>query len=230
MSAQTRTGNYSQDKEIVRDYFNSTGFDRWRRIYGEGDVSKVQRDIRIGHQQTIDHVLRWLKADGELAGMSICDAGCGIGSLSLPLAAAGAQVYASDISAKMIEEAKSLAPDPENPQFEVNDLEGISGEYDTVICLDVIIHYPYNEAEEMIRHLASLSRSRLIISFAPKNPFYAMLKRIGEFFPGSSKTTRAYLHSERDIKNLLTSMGFKIKRSEFTATQFYFSRVYDAVK
>jgi len=32
-----------KDKEIVRDYFNSTGFDRWRRIYGEGDVNRVQR-------------------------------------------------------------------------------------------------------------------------------------------------------------------------------------------
>jgi magnesium-protoporphyrin O-methyltransferase len=230
MSAPIPTGKYSQDKEIVRNYFNSTGFDRWRRIYGEGEVSKVQRDIRQGHQQTVDHVLRWLRADRELANMSICDAGCGVGSLSFPLAAAGAQVYASDISAKMIEEAKSLGSNPDNPQFEVNDLEGISGEYDTVICLDVIIHYPYNEAAEMISYLASLSRSRLIISFAPKNPFYTMLKRIGEFFPGSSKATRAYLHPERDIKKLLTSLGFKVKRSEFTASQFYFSRVYEAVK
>ncbi|AFY69555.1 Mg-protoporphyrin IX methyltransferase [Thalassoporum mexicanum PCC 7367] len=230
MSAPIPTGNYSQDKEIVRDYFNSNGFDRWRRIYGEGEVSKVQRDIRVGHQQTVDHVLRWLRADGALVGMSICDAGCGVGSLSFPLAAAGAQVYASDISAKMIAEAQSLSPDPENPKFEVNDLEGISGEYDTVICLDVIIHYPFNEAEEMIRHLASLSRSRLIISFAPKNPFYTMLKRIGEFFPGSSKATRAYLHPEKAIKKILADLGFKVKRSEFTATQFYFSRVYEAVK
>ncbi|MFN5613112.1 MAG: hypothetical protein ACK491_17110, partial [Pseudanabaena sp.] len=46
-----------KDKEIVRDYFNSTGFDRWRRIYGEGDVNRVQQDIRTGHQQTVDYVL-----------------------------------------------------------------------------------------------------------------------------------------------------------------------------
>ena len=96
--------NVADDKIIVKDYFNSTGFDRWKRIYGDGDVNKVQLDIRNGHQQTIDKVLNWLQADENLTEISICDAGCGVGSLSIPLAAAGAKVYASDISEKMVEE------------------------------------------------------------------------------------------------------------------------------
>jgi len=45
--------NAADDKTIVREYFNSTGFDRWQRIYGDGEVNKVQLDIRTGHQQTI---------------------------------------------------------------------------------------------------------------------------------------------------------------------------------
>lgn len=39
----------------------------------------------------------------------------------------------------------------------------------------------------MIKHLASLADERLIISFAPYTPYYAVLKRIGELFPGPSK-------------------------------------------
>jgi len=39
----------------------------------------------------------------------------------------------------------------------------------------------------MIEHLASLSDQRLIISFAPYTLAYAVLKRIGELFPGPSK-------------------------------------------
>jgi len=74
------------DKTIVREYFNADGFDRWKRIYGDGEVNKVQKDIRVGHQQTIDTVLDWLQADGDLTGLSFCDAGCGVGSLSIPLA------------------------------------------------------------------------------------------------------------------------------------------------
>src|SRR4028119_404814 len=101
--------NAVDDKTVVKEYFNSTGFDRWRRIYGDGEVNKVQLDIRSGHQQTVDQVLNWLQADGNLADLSICDAGCGVGSLSIPLAQAGAKVYASDISEKMVGEAKDRA-------------------------------------------------------------------------------------------------------------------------
>jgi magnesium-protoporphyrin O-methyltransferase len=90
----------TNDKAIVKDYFNATGFDRWRRIYGDGEVNKVQKDIRIGHQQTIDTVIEWLKADENLSSLSVCDAGCGVGSLSIPLAQEGAKIFASDISEK----------------------------------------------------------------------------------------------------------------------------------
>jgi magnesium-protoporphyrin O-methyltransferase len=97
--------NLVDDKTIVRQYFNSTGFDRWQRIYGEGKVNKVQLDIRTGHQKTVDTVIEWLQADGNLPGLCVCDAGCGVGSLSIPLADAGAIVCASDISEKMVAEA-----------------------------------------------------------------------------------------------------------------------------
>ena len=70
--------NAVDDKTIVKDYFNATGFDRWRRIYGDGEVNKVQADIRIGHQRTIDTVLEWLKDDGTLDNLTICVAGCGV--------------------------------------------------------------------------------------------------------------------------------------------------------
>jgi magnesium-protoporphyrin O-methyltransferase len=40
--------NTVDDKTVVREYFNATGFDRWRRIYGDGEVNKVQLDIRKG--------------------------------------------------------------------------------------------------------------------------------------------------------------------------------------
>ncbi|MDJ0680386.1 MAG: magnesium protoporphyrin IX methyltransferase [Xenococcaceae cyanobacterium MO_167.B52] len=225
----------NNDKAIVKDYFNATGFDRWRRIYGEtDDVNKVQKDIRIGHQQTIDTVVEWLKAEGNLAEISICDAGCGVGSLSIPLAKAGAQVSASDISEKMVGEAKekaqSILEDTNNLTFAVQDLEALTGNYHTVICLDVLIHYPTEDAEKMISHLASLAKSRLVLSFAPKTCFLTILKKIGEFFPGPSKTTRAYQHKEKDIVKILENNGFTIKRKGMTSTSFYYSRILEAVK
>lgn len=222
------------DKTIVRDYFNAKGFDRWRRIYGDGEVNKVQLDIRVGHQQTVDTLLEWFREDGNWSGLTICDAGCGVGSLSIPLAQEGAKVFASDISEKMVGEAKARAiatlGQADNPTFAVQDLETLSGKYHTVVCLDVLIHYPQDKAADMISHLSSLAESRLILSFAPKTVFYQLLKKVGELFPGPSKTTRAYLHSEREITGILQAQGWKIERNTMTKTRFYFSRMLEATR
>ncbi len=224
----------TDDKTVVREYFNAIGFDRWQRIYGDGEVNKVQLDIRKGHQRTVDTLLGWLESDDNLAGLTCCDAGCGVGSLTIPLAQAGAKVYASDISAKMVEEAQSLAEvalEGKNlPTFEVKDLEELAGSYHTVICLDVLIHYPQDKVQAMISHLSSLAETRLIMSFAPKTIFYSALKKVGEFFPGPSKTTRAYLHREADIVKALEADGWRIERRAMTKTQFYFSRLVEAVR
>jgi magnesium-protoporphyrin O-methyltransferase len=224
----------TDDKTVVREYFNATGFDRWRRIYGNGDVNKVQLDIRKGHQQTVDTVLDWLRNDDNLAGLTICDAGCGVGSLSLPLAQAGAIVSASDISEKMVGEAKERAAAAGIPSekltFAVQDLESLSGQYHTVICLDVLIHYPQEQAMDMIAHLSSLATDRLILSFAPKTLAYSLLKRIGDFFPGPSKATRAYLHREATIVDALKANGWTVQRNAMTKTRFYFSRLLEATR
>ncbi|MEG3847428.1 magnesium protoporphyrin IX methyltransferase [Microcoleus sp. herbarium19] len=226
--------NLVDDKTIVRQYFNSTGFDRWQRIYGDGKVNKVQLDIRTGHQKTVDTVLGWLQADGNLPGLSICDAGCGVGSLSIPLAEAGAIVCASDISEKMVAEAYDRAAAVPgklyNISFAAQDLEALTGKFHTVICLDVLIHYPQDKAAEMIAHLSSIAQSRLILSFAPKTLALTALKKFGELFPGPSKATRAYQHREADIIKILESNGFAINRTAMNSTSFYYSRLLEAVR
>jgi len=226
------------DKTVVRDYFNATGFDRWQRIYGDGEVNKVQANIRTGHQKTIDNVLEWFAEDENLSDITVCDAGCGVGSLSIPLAAMGAKVYASDISEKMAEEAdvraKAALSDEisadKMPEFEAKDLEAIEGSYHTVVCLDVLIHYPQEKADDMIKHLSSLATDRVIMSFAPKTCFYATLKKVGDFFPGPSKATRAYLHRESDVVKALEANGWTIGRRSLNKAPFYFSRLIEATR
>lgn len=226
------------DKTVVREYFNATGFDRWKRIYGDGEVNKVQANIRTGHQKTIDNVLIWLAEEGNLSEITVCDAGCGVGSLAIPLAKLGAKVFASDISEKMVEEAavrakaelNNLASGGQMPEFEAQDLEAIAGQYHTVVCLDVLIHYPQEKADDMIRHLSSLATDRVILSFAPKTCFYATLKKVGDFFPGPSKATRAYLHRESDVVKALEANGWTIGRRSLNKAPFYFSRLLEATR
>ncbi|MCP9820478.1 magnesium protoporphyrin IX methyltransferase [Synechococcus sp. Cruz-9H2] len=219
------------EKEEVRDYFNSTGFERWKRIYSDSDdVNKVQRNIRLGHQKTVDQVLEWLQEEGDLPQRSFCDAGCGVGSLSLPLAQLGAgSIAASDLSEAMVEEARHRLEAGgiglDRVQFSASDLESLQGRYDTVVCLDVFIHYPQAAAEEMVRHLAGLAERRLIVSFAPHTPLLALLKSIGQLFPGPNKTTRAYTLREDGIVAAAAEAGFKPKRRSLNQAPFYFSRL-----
>ena len=219
------------EKLEVKGYFETTGFDRWNRIYSDSDdVNRVQRNIRIGHQKTVDNVLAWLEEQGNLERRSFCDAGCGVGSLTLPLALLGAgSIAASDLSAAMVEEAERRAGAagiaPGRISFLASDLESLSGRYDTVICLDVFIHYPQQPAEAMVRHLASMAEQHLIVSFAPYTPLLALLKGIGQLFPGPSKTTRAYTLREKGIVKAAQEAGFVLKRRSLNKAPFYFSRL-----
>ena len=219
------------EKAEVRAYFESTGFERWNRIYSDSDdVNTVQRNIRLGHQKTVDAVLAWLQEQGDLETRSFCDAGCGVGSLSLPLVRLGAaSVLASDLSEAMVKEAQRRAAEEglagDRLSFAVSDLESLTGHFDTVICLDVFIHYPQDAAEEMVKHLASMAERQLIVSFAPYTPLLAVLKGIGQLFPGPSKTTRAYQLKEEGIVAAAATAGFQPMHRSLNQAPFYYSRL-----
>jgi len=224
----TTSRSMVDDKTEVREYFNTEGFNRWNKIYSESDeVNTVQLDIRTGHDQTIQKILNWIEADGNIGGKTVCDCGCGVGSLAIPLAQMGANVKASDISDAMSTEAARRAKDLgiQNAEFFTSDLESCTGKYNTVTCVDVAIHYPTDKMSEMVTHLCSMADDRLIFSFAPKTWYYSGLKKIGELFPGPSKTTRAYLHEEERVRAAIEAAGFQVAREEMTGTNFYFSRL-----
>jgi len=229
------------DKQVVTDYFNTTGFERWRRIYSDSEqVNRVQRDIRLGHAETVHKVLGMLDAASvDWATHTVLDVGCGVGSLAIPIAQRNPKyLLACDISTAMTTEARTRAQQLLTADqfarcaFRTADLESIpeTERFDTVCCIDVLIHYPTAQAAAMIDHLSKIARQRLILSFAPRTLYYVLLKRIGDFFPGPSKATRAYLHSEKEIRETLERNGWRVQSSAFTATRFYFSKVLEAVR
>jgi len=224
------------EKNEVKEYFNGTGFDRWNRIYSQSeDVNRVQKNIRIGHQKTVDDVIKWIKKYPKFSHMTFCDAGCGVGSLTIPLLRIGVKdIQVSDISDSMIEETKLRIKNEElstqGIKYKVSDLENLKGNFDCVICLDVFIHYPQSVAEEMVKHLCDLSTSRLIVSFAPYTPLLAILKNIGKLFPGPSKTTRAYTLKEDGIISAAKEKGFDVVQKKLNQAPFYFSKLIEFQK
>jgi magnesium-protoporphyrin O-methyltransferase len=129
----------------------------------------------------------------------------------------------------MVKEAERRAAEEglasDRLRFAVSDLESLSGRFDTVICLDVFIHYPQAAAEEMVKHLAGLAEHHLIVSFAPYTPLLAVLKGIGQLFPGPSKTTRAYQLKEAGIVAAAAAAGFQPVQRSLNQAPFYYSRL-----
>jgi magnesium-protoporphyrin O-methyltransferase len=82
----------------------------------------------------------------------------------------------------------------------------------------------------MIKNLAAMAKSKLILSFAPSTPYLDWLKKVGEFFPGASKATRAYLHSETELRDMLARADFLVKQETMTSTKFYFSKLLEATR
>ena len=224
------------EKSEVREYFNGTGFDRWNKIYSKSDeINTVQKNIRKGHQKTVDDVITYIKHYPELTKKSFCDAGCGVGSLAIPLLRLGIQdLQLSDISSEMIKETKKrineLGLNKRKIKFATCDLEQLRGLFDVVICLDVFIHYPQPVAEEMVKHLCDLSKEKLIVSFAPYTPVLAILKNIGKLFPGPSKTTRAYTLREKGIIKSANAKGFTVGKNKLNQSPFYFSKLIEFEK
>jgi len=224
------------EKSEVRDYFNGTGFDRWKKIYSKSEeINTVQKNIRKGHQKTVDDVVSIIKKYPDLTQKTFCDAGCGVGSLAIPLLRLGLKnLQVSDISSEMIKETKNrinkLGLNQRKIKFQTCDLEQIRGIFDVVICLDVFIHYPQPVAEDMVKHLCDLSKESLIVSFAPYTPLLAILKNIGKLFPGPSKTTRAYTLKEKGIIKAARERGFEVVQNKLNQAPFYFSKLIEFKK
>ena len=61
------TSNKMIEKSEVREYFNGTGFERCNKIYSKSDeINTVQKNIRKGHQKTVDDVVSYIKNYPEL--------------------------------------------------------------------------------------------------------------------------------------------------------------------
>lgn len=217
---------YSEEKEIIKKYFDEASFERWKKIYGEDDsINWVLKYVREGHIKSINQIISWLGKD--IKGRKICDSGCGMGNLSILLAEKGAFVDASDISIKMIEEAKRRlklsGPLSGSIEYSVKDIEEIQGSYDTVICLDVLIHYEIDMAKKMLQHLSNLAENCLIISLIPKTPKTFLLdffKKVHQFL-NKNKTKKLYLHSEKEIFEHLSSLGWKINAEASIKNSYY---------
>lgn len=223
----------SETGKRVRQYFETSGFSRWSAIYGSGDIPPIWKVIRDGHDQALETVVSWLSTD---KGHTALDAGCGTGTLSTALASHGYEVDAFDVSAPMIHFAKYINSGRTKgipPRFQVGDIAALAGQartYDTVCCLDVLFHYPYNEVSEMLKRLSSLASNKMIGSFAIRTPMNDFWMAIGQKFHKKNRMTKLHMFTYDEVERILYRAGFKMMRTKRVKFFFYDSFIFEAVR
>jgi magnesium-protoporphyrin O-methyltransferase len=220
----------------VRSYFEGIGFERFRRLHGDEHCSRLQKAVREGHDITLLTVLDWLGVKAGLDGVSICDAGCGAGALSIALAQAGADVHAVDFSRQMVgyaqRRAHKMGVPVDNLEFEVADLADVRGQFDTVVCIDVFARYPLQRVVELLTRLSRLAQSRLILTFTPKTLFDWPLLKLGNLYAQRHDLPALYTHPTQAIGETIEALGWQVRRQKSIASRFnlYYCCVLELVR
>lgn len=225
----------TQHKQKLLDYFDGLGFERWSAIYGDAELSGVRRTIREGHSAMLETAVAWLSTHERPAADAphVLDAGCGTGLLTVELAQRGMHITAVDLAPQMAQatqQAAIAAGVGERVAARSGDLETAAGLYDAVACLDVLIHYPTNDLERMVVHLASMARERIVLTYAPHEPLLAALHWLGGRFPNAHRRTDIQMISERRVTQALHGCGMRIRRTARVSRGFYHVTLVEGVR
>jgi magnesium-protoporphyrin O-methyltransferase len=230
--------NLTQHKQKLLDYFDGLGFERWSAIYGDAELSGVRKTIREGHTAMLETAVAWL-CDGESRVQNdgllthVLDAGCGTGLLTVELAQHGMQVTAIDLAphmAQATQRAAVAAGVGALVDARSSDLELVTGSYHAVACLDVLIHYPTNDLERMVAHLAGMARERMVLTYAPHEPLLAALHWLGGRFPNANRRTDIQMISERRFTQALNQCGMQVRRTARVSRGFYHVTLVEALR
>lgn len=190
------THSYSQRRGELKTYFDRTASDAWARLTSDAPVSRIRRTVRAGRDNMRATLLSWLPED--LSGARILDAGCGTGALSFEAARRGAHVVAIDLAETLVDVARQrtdqLMRDVEDPSrfgsidYRSGDmLDPVLGTFDHVVAMDSLIHYNAADLVGMLTKLASVTRSSVVFTFAPRTPALTMMHAVGKYFPRSDR-------------------------------------------
>ena len=222
---------YEQRREEIEHYFDRTAAQAWARLTSQEPLGHIRSSVREGRNRMRDTLLSWLPQD--MNGLRLLDAGCGTGALAVEAAERGADVVAIDLSPTLValaaerlaEQSPSLV---HRIRFCSGDmLDASLGEFDHVVAMDSLIHYPCEQIAQALGRLAPRTRGSLLFTFAPRTPLLAAMHRVGRMFPRTDRSPalepisanrlHLALHAE------LTPGGWHVGRDKRIANGFYTS-------
>ena len=183
------TGSYAAVRERLHDYFDRTAHEAWVQLTSDAPVSRVRATVRAGRDEMRATLLSWLPRD--MSGLRLLDAGCGTGALAVEAAKRGAEVVGIDLSPGLAAIATERAPADLRPRLTFLSGDMLSpelGDFDHVVAMDSLIHYPAGDIARALGQLAERTRRSIVFTFAPRTPLLAAMHAAGKMFPRSDRS------------------------------------------
>lgn len=219
---------YSTTLGRVEDYFGRTATQTWERLTSDAPVSRIRETVRRGRDDMRALMLSRLPAD--LTGQRVLDAGCGAGQMTAELAARGAEVVATDISAALVEiAAKRLAPENRHQvTFTSGDmLSPDLGLFDHVIAMDSLIYYTADDIGAALVNLEKRTGSTIVFTVAPRTAPLMAMWYAGKLFPRSDRSPIMIPHAHAPLAQAARAQGLNgmLRSVDRVSSGFYKSHV-----
>ena len=167
---------YNSWVDGIDNSFPASDFDDWAESY---DASvKSDKFPFTGYTRVLE---RTVALAAPKPGMKVLDLGCGTGSLTLPFAQAGCELWCTDFSQPMLEKARVKLP---NAHFYLHDLHTplpaeINGPFDRIVSAYVFHHFELAEKVHILQSLtACLQADGLILIGDVSFPDRAALEKM----------------------------------------------------
>jgi magnesium-protoporphyrin O-methyltransferase len=221
---------YLNRRSEIETYFDRTAVKAWERLTSDAPVSGVRARVRAGRDEMRATLLSYLPDD--LRGARILDAGCGTGALAVAAAERGAKATAIDLSPQLVAVARERLPKHLDVTFLSGDmLDPNLGEFDYVIAMDSIIHYPTKDMINIIEALSKMATKAMIFSFPPRTIPLAILWGLGKLFPRGDRSPAIEPQAPKKMRAALSKLGsVKLGRSHRVATSFYISEAQELTR
>jgi len=227
---------YQQRRGELLTYFDRTAAEAWARLTSTAPVGRIRATVRAGRDSMRATLLGYLPED--LSGRRLLDAGCGTGAFSVAAAERSASVLAIDLSPTLVALARERLP-KELAQgridFRVGDMSDPAlGDFDHVVGMDSLIHYPAADVVRVLAGLAARTRHSILFTFAPRTPALAALHAVGRLFPRGDRAPAIEPVAEQALRERIARepqlKEWRIGRTLRITRGFYKSQAMELMK